>query len=99
MKIAGFSLKVWWLVFLSLLNDLYQWIVKHLPYRKRLCWIFGHRYKSVWLKDNDGFLDKSAGEGVLVADTERHGCIYCGQRHKNKWGKNLIDWKRSGYED
>lgn len=93
-----FGLKIWWLVFLSILKDIYLWIVKHLPYRKHLCWIFGHRYKGVWLIDDDGYLDKSAGEGVMVADTERKGCIYCGHKHKNKWGENQIDWKRSGYE-
>ena len=57
-----YNLKIIFLVILSILNDLYQWIIKHLPFRKYLCFVFGHRYKGVWLKNTD-YLDKSEGEG------------------------------------
>lgn len=88
------NIKVIYLIIIDILKDCFNWIIKHLPGRKHLCFIFGHRYKGVWLKDTIN-LDASIGEGVMVADTEKHGCIYCGHKHKNKWPENQIDWGRS----
>ena len=87
-------MKVLYYFILSIVEDFFNLITDKLPFRRKLCWLFGHRYKGVWLKDS-GYLNKIEGEGVIVADTERHGCVFCGHTKKMKWHVDSIDWERS----
>ena len=46
--------------------------------RKRLCWLFGHRYLGIAFKSKSDNPDAY----VSVADTE-HGCVFCGHSKPN----------------
>lgn len=59
------------IVIKSLLADLWNTIADRMPFRHKLCRIFGHQYPAFWLKSEYN------GSEVGIADTSA-GCRFCG---------------------
>jgi len=64
-------------------------LIKRIPYRNKLCWLFGHLYPGVYLKKEFAGLEYPE---MIVADTES-GCVYCGKQTKNCWSEHELDRK------
>jgi len=84
-------MKLLFYIIKELLSNLWEWILKRIPYRNKICWLVKHRYKSVYIKSEYSGLKPP--EGVLVGDTEA-GCVYCGKKTKNRWPEYQLDRER-----
>lgn len=74
----GFS---FWCYFIhSIFSDIYEWIIRRVPFRRKLCWMFGHRYKGKRIDDGE-----NPDVEAWVADTDK-GCIYCGHKQRSMFG-------------
>jgi hypothetical protein len=82
-------MKTFFCIIREFLIILCEAIIKRLPFRKNLCWLFGHLYQGVYLK-KEYSLDP---QGEIVADTET-GCIFCNKQKQNQWAEYQLDRNR-----